>query len=100
MKTLRQAVFGVFATLLVLLGGRAFAQPPSAPRVDGFDVEQVSALVAGTQLNFSVFGTTGATAIQPDACLLVCSRADRNSSEEARTVRRGKIGSLTMHGTE
>jgi hypothetical protein len=63
MKTLRQAVFGVFATLLLLLAGTPWAQPPSAPRVDGFDVEQVSALVPGTQLNFSVFGSTGATAL-------------------------------------
>ena len=63
MKTLRQVVFGVFASLVLLLAGPSFAQPPSAPRVDGFDVEQVSALVPGTQLNFSVFGSTGAAAL-------------------------------------
>src|SRR6185295_18864197 len=63
MKTLRHVVFGVFASLVLLVAGPALAQPPSAPRVDGFDVEQVSALGPGTQLNFSVFGTTGATAL-------------------------------------
>lgn len=64
MKNLRHVVAGVFATVLVLLGGQVFGQSegiPSnaAPRVDGFDVERVLQLSPGVQLNFTVFGTPG-----------------------------------------
>ena len=65
MKTLRQMVVGALATLLVAFANAACALPDSAApplRVDGFDVEQVSQLSAGTALNFSLFGTPGASA--------------------------------------
>jgi outer membrane lipoprotein SlyB len=35
----------------------------SAPRISGFDVEQVQRLVAGTELNFTLYGTPGGIAI-------------------------------------
>ena len=64
MKTLRNMVVGVLATLLVGFAAAASAQPDTGLplRVDGFDVEQVSQLSAGTALNFSLFGTPGARA--------------------------------------
>jgi len=65
MKTFRHMVVGALATLLVGFAAAARAQPDSAGpplRVDGFDVEQVSQLSAGTALNFSLFGTPGARA--------------------------------------
>ena len=42
---------------LALCGQRALAQ--GWPRIDGVDVERVAALVPGTRLNFSVFGSPG-----------------------------------------
>jgi outer membrane lipoprotein SlyB len=64
MKTLRHMVAAALATLLLGFAVAVSAQPDSGPplRVDGFDVEQVSQLSAGTPLNFSLFGTPGARA--------------------------------------
>jgi outer membrane lipoprotein SlyB len=59
MNTLRHMVVGALATLLVGFAAAAFAQ---SLRVDGFDVEQVPQLSAGTSLYFSLFGTPGARA--------------------------------------
>jgi hypothetical protein len=42
---------------LALAGSSAWAQ--GRPRIDGFDVERVAELSAGTRLNFSVFGSPG-----------------------------------------
>lgn len=39
------------------------ASSVSAPRISGFDVEQVRQLVAGTELNFTLYGTPGGIAI-------------------------------------
>ena len=61
MACLSRVIVGMFAALLL-----AAAQPgwagTGALRVDAFDVEQVASLVPGTQLNFSVFATSGAAA--------------------------------------
>jgi outer membrane lipoprotein SlyB len=60
MKTWRHWLVGVFATLC--LAGSAWAQAGAGPRVDRFDVEEVSRLAAGTVLRFTVTGSPGATA--------------------------------------
>lgn len=61
MACLSRVIVGMFAALLL-----AAAQPGWAGtgplRVDAFDVEQVASLAPGTQLNFSVFATSGAAA--------------------------------------
>jgi outer membrane lipoprotein SlyB len=63
MKTLRHWLFGVLATLLVCTAEPGFAQAAaSGPRVDGFDVEEVAELTAGTALHFTLYGTPGAAA--------------------------------------
>jgi outer membrane lipoprotein SlyB len=72
MKTLRQVVVGAVASWFVGLAMPALAQGGigaavgsavrSEVRVDGFDVEQVGDLAAGTSLNFSLYGTPGARA--------------------------------------
>ena len=62
--------FGLFALFaffpLTLPPGAARAQQPAfssmAPRIGGFDVEQVRQLVAGTELNFTLYGTPGGIA--------------------------------------
>ena len=38
------------------------AAPVAAPMIDGFDVEQVKTLVAGTELDFTLYGTPGGAA--------------------------------------
>lgn len=62
----------LFLALFVLLpltvvSGVAGAQQPvysnAAPRIGGFDVKQVRKLTAGTELNFTLYGTPGGTAI-------------------------------------
>lgn len=66
----KKLFFAVFALLaffpLAFSSGVARAQQSAAsvaaPRVDGFDVEQASKLVAGTDLDFTLYGTPGATA--------------------------------------
>ena len=69
MATLRQVIVGVLATLLVWITAPALAQPSRSAaeaaarlHVDAFDVEEVPQLSPGTPLNFSLFGTPGATA--------------------------------------
>ena len=69
MKTLRRMLVGAVTTLLVCFAAAASGQPgrttppAGAPlHVDGFDVEQVPQLSAGTPLTFSLFGTPGASA--------------------------------------
>ena len=52
--------------LLVLAAAALGSSGTSAqgrPRIDGFDVERVAELVAGTRLNFSVFGSPGAQVV-------------------------------------
>jgi hypothetical protein len=54
--------WGLGAALLLLAAlagaaGSTWAQ--GRPRIDGFDVERVTELAAGTRLNFSVFGSPG-----------------------------------------
>jgi hypothetical protein len=67
MATVRHGAVGVLAMLLVSITA-AFAQPgagavgSAALHVEAFDVERVPQLTAGTQLNFSLFGTPGAAA--------------------------------------
>src|SRR5688500_5089788 len=62
MKTWRHRLVGVLATLWVVVAGSAWAQSTAMPRVDGFDVEEVSRIAAGTTLRFTVSGTPGAVA--------------------------------------
>src|SRR5437870_6747149 len=70
MKTVSRALVAAFATSSIWLAPpSAFAQPGAsvttivaAPRVDGFDVEQVPQLTPGTSLLFSLYGTPGASA--------------------------------------
>ncbi|HEV7912586.1 MAG TPA: glycine zipper 2TM domain-containing protein [Albitalea sp.] len=70
MKTLRHRIAGLLVTLAVCIAP-AFAQQQSTTpagwagstlRVDGFDIEQVPRLSAGTALNFTLYGSAGATA--------------------------------------
>jgi outer membrane lipoprotein SlyB len=70
MKKLRQLLVGACALLLTGLAPPGFAQPSVIHRsvgiamhVDAFDVEQVARLTEGTTLNFSVYGTPGASAM-------------------------------------
>lgn len=67
MKFLRHLMAGVLATLAVLLAPPALAQAagaaPDQPRVEAFDVEQVSQLTPGTELHFSLYGTPGCAAL-------------------------------------
>jgi outer membrane lipoprotein SlyB len=70
MKILRRVAAGVLAILVVMFCGAASAQTADSrtragaapPRVDGFDVEQVTQLSPGTGLLFTLFGTPGAQA--------------------------------------
>jgi outer membrane lipoprotein SlyB len=63
MKSLRQVLVRAFATLFMWLAGSALVQASAlAPRVDGFDIEQVPQLSAGTALHFSLYGSPGASA--------------------------------------
>lgn len=52
-----------FATGAVHAQQYESASSVSAPRISGFDVEQVRQLVAGTELNFTLYGTPGGIAI-------------------------------------
>lgn len=60
MRTWRRWLVGVFVTMC--LAGAAAAQSSAVPRVEGFDVEEVSRLAPGTTLRFTVSGTPGAVA--------------------------------------
>lgn len=69
MKTLRQVIVAALAMLLVgsvaathRAPGRSDAVTVPSLQVDGFDVEQVAQLSAGTPLVFSLFATPGANA--------------------------------------
>jgi len=71
MNILKQICFGLLALLaflpLTFPPGAARAQQSAssstAPRISGFDVEQVRKLTAGTELNFTLYGTPGGIAI-------------------------------------
>ena len=63
MKTWRLGVVGVFAALCLAVAGAAWAQSSAMPRVDAFDVEEVTRLAAGTPLRFTLSGTPGAAAV-------------------------------------
>jgi len=60
MAFVRHVVVGMWAALLLSITGVAWAA--TSLQVEAFDVEQVPQLAAGARLNFSVFGTPGATA--------------------------------------
>jgi uncharacterized protein YcfJ len=60
MAFVRHGVVGMWAALLMSITGAAWASAPL--RLEAFDVEQVPRLTPGTRLNFSLFGTAGATA--------------------------------------
>lgn len=69
-KTSQKILVGLFALLpllsLGLVTGKANAQQytsnAAAPRIHGFNVDEVRRLTAGTDLNFSIYGTPGGTA--------------------------------------
>jgi outer membrane lipoprotein SlyB len=69
-KTYQKCLIGLFALLpllsLGLMTTKANAQQYNSnsvtPRIHGFNVDEVSHLTAGTELNFSIYGTPGATA--------------------------------------
>jgi uncharacterized protein YcfJ len=60
MAFVRHGVVGMWAALLLSITGVAWAA--TNLQVEAFDVEQVPQLAAGARLNFSVFGSPGATA--------------------------------------
>lgn len=72
MNSHKPAFLGLFLALFVLLpmtlpSGGVYAQQYSSyyanPRISGLDVAQVQRLVAGTELNFTLYGTPGGIAI-------------------------------------
>jgi outer membrane lipoprotein SlyB len=65
MKTIRQLLAGLLVVLPLIGTGidSALAQGyNAAPRIDGFDIEQVPRIVPGTDLNFTLWGTPGGAA--------------------------------------
>lgn len=60
MAFVRHVVVGMWAALLISITGVAWTA--TLLEVEAFDVEQVPQLATGVRLNFSVFGTPGATA--------------------------------------
>ena len=60
MALVRHGVVGMWAALLMSITSAAWAAAPL--RLEAFDVEQVPHLTPGTRLNFSLFGTAGASA--------------------------------------
>ena len=60
MALVRHGVVGMWAALLMSITSATWAAAPL--RLEAFDVEQVPHLTPGTRLNFSLFGTAGATA--------------------------------------
>lgn len=72
MSNHKPAFFGLFLALFVFFpmatpSGSVHAQQSSSyyatPRINGLDVAQVQRLVAGTELNFTLYGTPGGIAI-------------------------------------
>jgi outer membrane lipoprotein SlyB len=68
MKIFQKLFLALFILLpLTAVSGVASAQQPvystAAPRIGGFDVKQVRKLTAGTELNFTLYGTPGGIAI-------------------------------------
>ena len=68
MSICQKLFLALFALLpLTLVSATAGAQQPAystaAPRIGGFDVKQVRKLTAGTELNFTLYGTPGGIAI-------------------------------------
>lgn len=68
MSIFQKLSFALFALLpLTLVPATAGAQQSgystAAPRIGGFDVQQVRKLTAGTELNFTLYGTPGGIAI-------------------------------------
>jgi outer membrane lipoprotein SlyB len=69
-KTYQKCLIGLFALLpflsLGVVTSEANAQQYSSnagtPRIDGFNVDEVRRLTAGTELNFSIYGTPGGMA--------------------------------------
>ena len=70
MNIIKKMLFGLFALgvlfPLALTSTTASAQQPAyalaAPRIDGFDVEPATRLIAGNELFFTLYGSPGATA--------------------------------------
>lgn len=68
MNIFQKLLIALFTLLpLTVVSGVAAAQQPvysaAAPRIGGFDVKQVRKLTAGTELNFTLYGTPGGIAI-------------------------------------
>lgn len=86
MKTWRQGLVAAFATLCL---GSSWAQSTAMPRVDAFDVEEVTRLAAGTTLRFTLSGTPGAAAtlqIEGAQRTLALSEVEPGFYEGAYTV--------------
>ena len=65
MNILRRILYGAVIVLPFIGLDAAFAQDnrfSTTPRIDGFDIEQVQQIGPGTDLNFTLWGTPGATA--------------------------------------
>lgn len=96
MALVRRIIVGVLATLLAWtaapsLGqqGRGTVSSPTAVRIDGLDVEEVSQLSIGTQLNFSLFGTPDSLAtLQIDGARrgLLLHESDKGVYEGTYTI--------------
>ena len=62
-KKMFRALFAMLIFLPLAFSSSALqAQTASAPRINGFDVEQVRQLVAGNELVFTLYGSPGGTA--------------------------------------
>ncbi|HEY5799847.1 MAG TPA: hypothetical protein VIT92_06485, partial [Burkholderiaceae bacterium] len=60
-KTARHLLLALQALCLSLLFAASTYAQPVAPRIDGFNVDEVRRLEPGAELNFDVYGTPGAT---------------------------------------
>jgi outer membrane lipoprotein SlyB len=85
-KKMLPALFALFAFLpLPFAAGMAHAQQYESsytvPRIGGFDVDQVRRLAAGTELNFTLYGTPGGIAI-----ISIPGATSRLLLEEVETV--------------
>jgi len=63
MKMMRTFFLGLLALLPFLGLDAAAAQSAPAPRISGFEIQQVRRLVPGSELDFTVYGTPGARAV-------------------------------------
>lgn len=87
-------LFALFAILFLAAPGIATAQQSisgfTAPRINGFDVEQVGELVPGTELKFTLYGTPGSIAtikIPGTAGRLLLEEVETGLYEGAYTIK-------------